>query len=62
MLKFGHVYLNHRFVTYDVGPELVEGRLVYVASLSQDPRVQVKASHAEAAVALLMATLGRLIT
>jgi hypothetical protein len=61
MLTFGHVYLNQRLVTYDVAHELVDGRLVYVASLSSDPRVRAVAARQDLAVALLMAKLGRLM-
>ena len=50
MIKFGYFYLNGRLTIYDVTPEVRQGHRVYVASLSDDPRISFAAVRAESAV------------
>lgn len=53
MIRFGYFYLNGRLTVYDVCLEMRQGRAIYVASLSEDPRVCFGAVRAEHAVAQL---------
>lgn len=50
MIKFGYFYLNGRLTIYDVTPEVRQGHRVYVAALSDDPRISFAAVRAETAV------------
>lgn len=50
MMQFGYFYLNGRLTIYDVSLEVRQGRRVYVASLSEDPRVSFASLRAENAV------------
>lgn len=59
MLSVGHVYLEHRCISYDVCVEIVDGQTVYVAMLCEDPRLNARAPRPETAVALLMSYLGQ---
>ena len=55
MIRFGYFYLNGRLTIYDVAVELNHGRQVYVASLSEDPRICFRAIRIEHAVEQLKA-------
>lgn len=57
MIRFGHFYLNGKLMIYDVSLELIQGRRLFVASLSEDPRVSVKAVRLENAVQQLQSHL-----
>jgi hypothetical protein len=60
MIRFGYFYLNGRLTIYDVSVELVHGRPMMVASLSEDPRICFRAIRAEHAVEQLKAYLAQL--
>jgi hypothetical protein len=57
MIRFGYFYLNGRLTIYDVSTELVHGRPLFVAALSEDPRICFRAVRAEHAVEQLKAYL-----
>jgi hypothetical protein len=57
MMRFGFFTLNGRLTVYDVTQEWLHGRPVFVAALSEDPRVCFKAVRQENAVAQLEAYL-----
>lgn len=50
MIRFGYLYLNGKLTVYDVCLESRHGRPVWVASLSEDPRVNFSAVRAETAI------------
>ncbi|HEY9721999.1 MAG TPA: hypothetical protein V6D47_08285 [Oscillatoriaceae cyanobacterium] len=50
MIRFGYFYLNGRLTVYDVSVEQRHGRSVYVAALSEDPRVCFAAIRPEHAI------------
>ncbi|MNS04254.1 hypothetical protein D3C72_356090 [compost metagenome] len=60
MIRFGFFYLNGRLTVYDVTLECVHGRLVYVAALSEDPRIRFQAVRQENAVEQLKAYMAEL--
>ncbi len=60
MIRFGFFYLNGRLTVYDVTLECVQGRLVYVAALSEDPRIRFQAVRQENAVEQLKAYMAEL--
>ena len=57
MIRFGYFHLNGRLTVYDISTELVYGRPMFVAALSEDPRICFRAIRAEHAVELLKAYL-----
>lgn len=50
MVQFGYLYLNGKLTIYDVTMEVRAGRVMYVASLSEDPGVNYAAIRLDAAV------------
>lgn len=50
MVHFGYLYLNNKLTIYDVTQEVRHGRIVYVASLSEDPTVNYASVRMETAV------------
>ena len=59
MLRFGFLYVDGRFLVYDVSQEQVQGRTLYVAALSHAPQVRFAAVRPENAVDQLIAHLGK---
>ena len=53
MIRFGYLYLNGKLTVYDVCLEMRHGRPTWVASLSEDPRVNFSAVRAETAAQML---------
>lgn len=53
MIKFGYFYLNGKLTIYDVSIEVRQGHQLYVAALSEDPRISFAAVRAETAVLML---------
>lgn len=60
MIRFGYFYLNGRLTIYDISTEIVHGRPVVVAALSEDPRICFSAVRAEHAVEQLKVYLAEL--
>lgn len=60
MIRFGYFYLNGRLTIYDISTEVVHGRPVVVAALSEDPRICFQAIRAEHAVEQLKAYMTEL--
>lgn len=50
MIRFGFFYLNGRLTVYDVSTEWVHGRQMFVAALSEDPRICFRAIRPENAI------------
>ena len=59
MIRFGHFYLGDKLTVYDVTLEVIQGRRLFVATLSEDPRVSFRAVRAENAVAQLKSHLAQ---
>ena len=57
MIRFGFFYLNGRLTVYDVSLEWVHGRPMFVAALSEDPRICFRAIRPENAIEQLQAYL-----
>lgn len=54
MTKFGHVYIGRRLVTYELDQRVIQGRSMYVASLSEDPQLEATSTQEEGALAMLL--------
>lgn len=60
MPRFGHFYAANQLVVFEITATYAAGGPMFVATLSADPRVAVRARRPEAAALQLQAVVNRL--